>query len=388
MPKQIVMNQGTHPLLIMASVFPPQKYGGGPAVSLGNLVTNLDKSRGVYVISHNHEIGQKESLVGVDPNKWNNFDGAYVYYLDYRKFTVGNILNLMKEIRPSCIYQNSFFSYEQMIATLLYKRFFDSSTKVIIVPRGELADIKLKMKRVKKKLYCSVLKCSGFLRNVIWQGTCSSEIDEIRKFAGAKAIIWNVANIPCSHAMPVYSVKKEVGELNLVFIGRIHPIKNLHTGIEALRIITSNVNFDIYGPIEDEKYWDICKNEISKLPDNISVHYCGFVEHDCVSEVLTTHHAMFTPTGGENFGQSIVDSMLNGRPVITSNMTPWSDLQDRNAGYVCGLDDITGYSQSIEKLAAMDASNFISICMNAYDYAITTLNVDLITKEYEAMFSI
>ena len=38
------------------------------------------------------------------------------------------------------------------------------------------------------------------------------------------------------------------------------------------------MQFDIYGTLEDKKYWDKCKVLLEKLPENIAWEYKGMVD--------------------------------------------------------------------------------------------------------------
>ena len=75
------------------------------------------------------------------------------------------------------------------------------------------------------------------------------------------------------------------------FISRIQEKKNLKYAIEVISKVKSIVQFDIFGPIESQEYWDSCKDLINEIPDNIKITYCGklepksvgrkFMEYDC-----------------------------------------------------------------------------------------------------------
>ena len=79
---------------------------------------------------------------------------------------------------------------------------------------------------------------------------------------------------------------KKSGEGKFVFVSRIHPKKNLISAIEYMKDIKGKVVFDIYGPIEDEEYWKQCNQKIHELPQNITVNYCGLVNHEKFTKYL------------------------------------------------------------------------------------------------------
>lgn len=76
----------------------------------------------------------------------------------------------------------------------------------------------------------------------------------------------------------------------MVYIARIHPTKNLLNAIKYLNNLNGEIHYDIYGPIEDIEYWQLCQNEIEKLQSNIKVNYMGYIDHDKVADVISKYH--------------------------------------------------------------------------------------------------
>ena len=372
-------------IAVMASVFPPQKKGGGPAVSISNFVKCLEDHSRIYVISHNHEINSKDKLQNVVGNSWNKYGDINVYYFNYGDDTIKNIYKLLCEIKPAYIYQNSYFTYEQTVAALLYKRLKDRSVNIIIAPRGEFGIEKLKIGSLKKNLYHKVLKSSGLLKDVKWQGGGNQDINDIKKFVPTENVI-DLDSLPCLYDAPERFTSKNKNEINLVTIGRIHPIKNICTAIESLMYVKANVNFDIYGPMEDKDYWEKCKEKINLLPKNIHVNYCGFLEHEKISDTLLRYHVFFSPTCGENFGQSLVDSMMNATPVIISNQTPWNDVELYGGGFTVELNDIKGYSKCIDCIAEFDQERYDKMCNSTLRYIKEKMDIEKLISEYNKLF--
>ena len=119
----------------MASLFWPQKNSGGPPVSIMNLVKSIYSRYELYIISNNHELNDDKPLDGVSEGK-NVFEFGTAYYLSREMHSIKGVLGIINQIQPDIIYQNSFFSYNDMIPVLLYKK-AHWDTKVIITPRGE-----------------------------------------------------------------------------------------------------------------------------------------------------------------------------------------------------------------------------------------------------------
>lgn len=372
-------------LLITASLFWPQKNSGGPPISIMNLVQSVKDYFDIYIISNNHEIGETSPLPEVKSG-WNEFDFGKVYYIDSGLHTSKNVLSIIEEVQPDVIYQNSFFSVNDLLAVLLYKK-KHKSVKVVVAPRGEFYPERIKCGAAKKKIYGLVFRMSGLLRDVYFQGTGEDECRQEHEFLKIpESHLLNIQNLSVVSVKDVPEICKTQGELKLVYIARIHPTKNTLSAIEWLGEVKGSVTYDIYGSTEDTDYWDKCKESIAKLPENIKVNYGGMVDHDDVAEVISKYHAYYMPTTGENFGHSIVEAMLVGRPVVISDQTPWTDTNGIG-GYALPLSDKDSFVKALDELCDMDAEGYAKLCDCAKEYINKKLNVKEIIEEYVKAFN-
>lgn len=371
-------------LMVMASLFYPQKNGGGPPVSIMNVVQAIKNDFDIYIISKNHEVGSTEKLPGIEQG-WKEYDFGRVFYFDHGQHTVPNIYKLICEIHPDVIYQNSFFSYDDVLPVLLYKRKYRNAG-VVIAPRGEVCEKRFAAGKLKKSLYIWVLKGAGLLRNVKYQATGDEEFRDIQRFIGTpEGDIYNINNFSHVNEDNVTSIEKRPGELKLCFIARIQNTKNLLYGIERLKKFHGNVKYDIYGPIENQEYYNKCFSV--KLPSNVKVTYCGAVDHDDVGKVISRYHAFYMPTIGENYGHSIVEAMMYARPVIISDMTPWTSINEAGGGYAIALDHPESFEKSLDELCRMDDTAYQKMCRAAKTYINRQLNLEKIIHQYIACFN-
>ena len=366
-------------ILIMASLFWPQKYSGGPTISLLNLVNAVKDKFEIYVISKNHELNQKDKLPGITEG-WNKFEFGKAYYTNYGEHSYKKIIKLIEEVRPDTIYQNSFFSADDLVPVLSYKK-KNPDVKVIVVPRGEFYPERFKVGQLKKNIYITILKITGMLDKIYFQGTGSEECLQIRKMLSVpEENIYDIQNLSIMKKKNI-EIKKNKGNLRLVYIARIHPTKNLLKAIEFLKEVKGDITYDIFGSIEDKEYWEQCKNMIDKLPSNIKVEYKGSVEHELVSEVLLKYHVYYMPTTGENFGHSIVEAMFLGRIVIISDQTPWTEV-NKYGGYAIPLSNNIKYIQTLNSLCNMNQELFDKNCEQVNKFINDRLNVEKNIKKY------
>lgn len=371
-------------LLIMASLFWPQKNSGGPPISIMNLVQSVKDRFDIYIISKNHEINDDKPLEGILPG-WNQFEFGQVFYTLKDEHTFKIITRLIEDVEPDVIYQNSFFSIDDLLPVLVYKK-KHKNVKVIVAPRGEFYPERLQVGKLKKTVYGKLFRYSGLLKDVYFQGTGQEECMQEKVFLGIPDDhLMNIQNI----SLPVKglhsSIEKEPNGLKLVYVARIHPTKNTLKAIEWLGGLSGNVQYDIYGSIENEMYWKQCQDAITRLPQNIAVRYMGVIDHDQVASTIAGYHAYYMPTTGENFGHSIVEAMLMGKPVVISDQTPWTDVNG-NGGFAISLNDEKAFITALEELVEMNINKYSVLSEQIEEYIKGKLNVDDIIHQYIMAF--
>ena len=156
---------------------------------------------------------------------------------------------------------------------------------------------------------------------------------------------------PAVHAADELSpkAKKTKGSLKIIFLSRISKMKNLAGALKMLGGLNGEIQFNIYGPMEDKAYWAECQKIISALPENIKVRYYASVEHNKVGAVMREHDLFFFPTLGENFGHVILEAFVAGCPVLLSDQTPWRDLEEKGLGWDLPLEQPEMFQAVLQK---------------------------------------
>jgi glycosyltransferase involved in cell wall biosynthesis len=162
---------------------------------------------------------------------------------------------------------------------------------------------------------------------------------------------------------------KAAGHLRVVFLSRISPKKNLLGALRMLQDVAGEVSFDIYGPLEDPEYWNVCEKAIDTLPSNILAHYAGEVEHDRVFDVFAEYDLFLFPTLGENYGHVICEAMGAGCPVLISDQTPWRELEIAGVGWDIPVQDIGRFGAILQQCVDADEKWFAPRRANAEEYA-------------------
>ena len=351
-------------ICILSHCFYPSRKRGGPTVSVTNLAKLLAQHHQVSVVTIGHDEGEKEFYSSVKPGKNRLFD-CDVYYLE--EDTCQAYYKVLKEISPEIIYVSSLFSWEYALAAMAWGK-KNPQTPVIIAPRGELMPAAFARGGEKKKIYLWL--CRHFLQldSCMFHSTAKEETKAIQTMF-PKARVFEASNISTFEKLQTPGTSKTAGELKLLTVGRIHPIKNIHLAIEALQPLVGEITLDIYGSAEDQEYYQQCVDAAARLPENIRVKFCGNAEHEALKTIYPQYHCFISLTQTENFGHSIVEAIHSGNPVIISDRTPWHGLEERQAGMEFSLEDLDSVPAALQRFVDMDGETFAAWQQGALGYS-------------------
>jgi len=375
-------------ILIFIDWFYPGYKAGGPIQSCINLVRLINQDYDIYILTTDTDHGEKSPYPGLKCNCWQYSQqfNAKIYYASKKSIGRQQIKEQIAAVNPDFVYLNHLFSPLFVVYPLWLKFCGKIKSEVILCPRGALYDSALAVKPYKKKPFLWVFKKMGLRKKITFQATNIREHQAILKyFPNSKIKIAD--NIPDILQKPFESIEKSKGALNCIFISRIVPIKNLFFCLQVLQKVNLKIHFTIAGPIEDEDYWNSCQNIINKLPDNITVSYIGALSNLQVASTIQKNHLFFLPTKGENFGHSIFESFLSGRPVLISTQTPWLHLKEKKIGWDLSLDDYDDFASAITMMAQLNQQEFDEIAFESWKFACNFIKNPTIKNNYINLFS-
>jgi len=250
------------------------------------------------------------------------------------------------------------------------------SKQLILAPRGEFSPGALALKSVKKKLFIHLAGMFRLYNNLVWQASSQHELYDIENTFGRYLGAFTQPTIIVAPDLPTPLNRlrinrtniKKAGELKAVFLSRISAKKNLDGALSMLHEIKGKVSFNIYGPIEDQRYWEKCKSIINSLPNNISVQYMGAIANEQVEDVMSNHDLFFFPTHGENFGHVIQEALVAGCPILISDQTPWKMLAEKAVGWDLPLNRPDLFVNRLQKCVDMDDGSFQELSFSARRY--------------------
>lgn len=251
----------------------------------------------------------------------------------------------------------------------------------IITPRGMLEPWILKQRAWKKRLGMFLYQRLDLKKAKLIHATCELEKNNIRNlgFKNQITIIPNGVDLS-----EVKSVKETYGTKKMVFLSRIHPKKGIELLLQAWRAIdTKGWTLEIAGN-GDEDYISTLK-KVGK--DLKNVHFVGAQFGEAKWDFLRRADVMVLPTYSENFGIVVAEALAVGVPVITTEGTPWEDLNTDNCGWYINL---TAFNLEKTLEEAMTASkqelaikgkNGIKLIAEKYDIRAVAKSIQQIYKD-------
>jgi glycosyltransferase involved in cell wall biosynthesis len=345
-------------LTFINNYLPGYKAGGIPR-SMINTVENLSDYINFWIVTRDRDLGDTKPYSSIKKNQWQTVGSTKVYYLSPQTSSFKNLKNLILTTKHEILYLNSFFDTFTIKMLLIRKFGGIAFAPVIVAPRGEFASAALKIKYLRKFIFIQIVRFIGLYKDITWHASSEFEEKDIsHRMKIGNNLIHNALDLPTRYIpddsiSPVNNPTADYNGLKIIFLSRIARVKNLDYALQILSKVKARVFFDIYGTLEDLKYWNECQELIEKLPGNIKVNYLGTVKPDKVVPVFGFYDLFLFPSGGENYGHVIAESLTAGTPVLISNKTPWKNLKKDNLGWDFPLEQSDSFIETIEYCAAL-----------------------------------
>lgn len=369
-------------LSIIGGYIPAKKYGG-PVVSINNLANLLyGQEHQFYIVTVDHDLKSNTRFDNITEG-WNTLKNCKVLYLREEEISYRRLKKILFEIKPEVVYLNSLFLAKFTVPFILLALIMRQPT--LLAPRGDICvNVTGKYKKIP---YIYILRPMLRSRYIYYQSTSDEETRQIKKYISPlRGHLFCVSNVSDCSIVDVKKGEKLSGKLRCIFVSRIQRKKNLVGALRVLAKCSEKIDFDIFGPKEDQEYWKECESIIAYLPKNIRVYYKGVVEHDLVRETIGKYDLFFFPTFTENYGHVIVEALQASTPVLISDQTPWIDLQAYDAGWAFPLTNIQGFVNTLNKLALCDNEEFKYFSCAAKRYIEEKTDIISLKNQYIDMF--
>jgi glycosyltransferase involved in cell wall biosynthesis len=259
---------------------------------------------------------------------------------------------------------------------------------LVISPRGMLEDWSLGRSKMRKRVAWMLFEKENLRSAKLFHATSVSEAESIEKnlsftvtFTFTKPRIVVAPNgVEIPQRIPKREVVEEKfpelkGRRFVLFMSRIHPKKGLDVLLEAWRQQQRDGRLRLRLRLRDGQeveqeavlviagadlvgYGEEVKRMIREKGLEGGVVMTGHVDGEVREALLGHAEFMVLPSHSENFGLVVAESLAAGRPVVTTNKTPWGselaqgdrrkeiadrgsmNLELRGCGVICEVTDL------------------------------------------------
>jgi glycosyltransferase involved in cell wall biosynthesis len=378
-------------ILIFVHYYLPGYKSGGPVRTIANMVEALGNEFEFRIVTSDRDFLDVVPYSDITSDVWMCVRNAWVYYVSPERRKLFTWMRLIRETPHDMLYLNSLFDPVYTLLPLLARRLAGSQRRpVVVAPRGECSPGALRgKKRWKKEAFLFVARRAGLYRNVIWHASTEDEAQLIRRQFGKAARMVIARNLPTKSGQQRASCEaiEASGPLRIVYLSRISRKKNLDYALRVLAKTGVQIQFDIWGTLEDPAYWKKCQDQIQALPENVVVHYRGVADHSEATKILAGYDLFFLPTRGENYGHVIAEAVSVGTPVLLSDQTPWRNLHNEGVGWDLPLENgEAAFLEAIEEALHTVGLGRVAWRQRVLDFATDQLNDPSLLEANRAVF--
>ncbi len=353
----------------IGTLYPSQN--GGPSNTVYWMAKAL-VSEGVDVTCISTSLGIDEK--DVKPDEWHDTDyGRVIYTKDkIHSFPLKWMFHSFKEIKKhDIIHLTSLFYFRSIVLSVICVLL---KKKIVWSVRGTLEDSALRISPIKKKVVLWFLR--KLKSKCVFHSTSPKESSNIIKHLGSSVKYIEISNyIEVPELILINSEKTK----ELLYIGRLHPIKAIDHILLALAKsekfkLDETATLNIAG-VGDDDYVDFLKSIIDRNQLSDKVNFLGQVEKLEKQALLAKSYFTILVSHSENFGNVILESLVQATPVIASTGCPWVELEQNNAGFWVE-NDVESLSKVIGEIMVMDEAKYKNYRKNALELS-RKYNIDI-----------
>ena len=248
-----------------------------------------------------------------------------------------HLLDQVKSKKIDIVHNHGMWQMNSLYPGWVVKK---SKSKLIVSPRGTFSEWAMNSGSFMKKFFWVLLQKPSLRNTECFHATSEAEYRDIRRLGFKQP----VAIIPNGIDIPSLPKKKRKEVRTLLFLGRIHPVKGLDLLLHAWKEVQDTFpEWQLILAGGDEGFHGASGylNKMQNLSNTLDlqrVRFVGELNGANKLEAYTDADLFILPSFSENFGVTIVESLASGAPVITTNGTPWKDLESRKAGWCIDSD--------------------------------------------------
>ncbi len=294
---------------------------GGVGAYMQLLTRDLGMLCELHVITHKSKNERKleNCTVHYIPYKWKPWSNCKTEFVA-----------LLNAIKPDVFHTNCCWMPLSALTAMWAK---ELGYKVIYTPHGMLEPYAIRRHYWTKKLPAIMLfQKRGLKVCDVIHATADTERNNLLKLGWNKSIAVIANCVQLDHI----EIKNDWKRSHIVlFLSRVHPKKGINFLIEAVGKLKEQFlgyKFVIAGPGDDAYVKEL--KELAVIHNVAEMFdFIGPVYADNKWPLYRKADVFVLPTWSENFGIVVPESLASGTPVITTNGTPWQELNDVKCGW-------------------------------------------------------
>lgn len=321
-------------VLHVTGAFYPATNFGGPIYSVYALCNSLAGLSGInlqVLTTDSAGTGPDDRLSGMSfPERFPS--GYLVYYCSRTlapSLSVGMLFRLWAKVRWADVVHLTGVYSSPTIPTLLVCRLLGKP--VVWSPRGALQRWEGATNTRSKKIW--ELACNVMIKPRRCVLHVTSEVEaadsKARILKADTVLIPNGVDFPESLPRRVWMPS---GQLRLLYLGRLHPIKGIENLLRAVcRLKSDSLLLKLIGTGEHEYVLHL-KQLTRELGIDHRVEFLGQQGEAGKQQAFLTSDLCVVPSFSENFCMVVAEALAHGVPVIASKGTPWSRVETHGCG--------------------------------------------------------
>lgn len=322
---------------------------GGPFFSVGNLAKALSLAgHDVHLLAGDYShMPAEKAAEGV---RLHLLKGKLIPGIRQTRFSNvrARLDEIISEVRPDIIHDNGLWltlNHEVALAAVRH------SVPRVLSPRGTLDPWAMQYRNWKKRIALALYQRRDLESVNCFHAASPLEANNIKAFGLTQsvAVIPNGVDIPKKTAY-----FSESGVRIALFMGRIHPIKNLPTLLRAWACVKpSGWRLRLVGSNEVGH-----KEELEQLARVLGIEDTLEILDPVYKEekesIIRDAQLLILVSKSENFGLTVVEALAFGVPAITSTETPWRVLNEEKCGW-CVPGNVEELTKAIDTATSLCA---------------------------------
>jgi glycosyltransferase involved in cell wall biosynthesis len=148
-----------------------------------------------------------------------------------------------------------------------------------------------------------------------------------------------------------FKTSKNKSGNNILFVGRIHPTKGIHTLLKACLEINKTIELNIAGPIADDNYFSQLRALLTDKSDKLKVNFLGKVSRQELLLAYSEADIFVLPSSSETFPIVLLEAMASALPIVATNVGGIPEVLTNNYnGFVVNPNDSFNLSKKLKQL--------------------------------------